>query len=140
MAEAGAELLLVPSSTDTLRGYWRVRTGAVARALENQCVVVHAATVGTADWLAAATRSHGAAAIYGPPDLGFPEDGIVALGKMDAAGWVHGEVSPEAIRHVRADGAVLTFRDWPLQSAPAAVETVPLGTAPAEDQTGVRAD
>ena len=35
--EAGAEVLLVPSCTDSLHGYWRVRLGAQARALESQC-------------------------------------------------------------------------------------------------------
>ena len=102
----------------------------MARALENQCVVVHATTVGEADWLPAAAQNHGAAAIYGPPDLGFPEDGVVAVGKMDSAGWVHGEVALEAVGRVREEGAVRVFHDWPAQTGPAgAVETVPLGLA-----------
>ena len=36
MAEAGAELVLVPSCTERVSGYHRVRTGSRARALENQ--------------------------------------------------------------------------------------------------------
>ena len=116
MAEAGAEILLVPSCTESLRGYWRVRIGAQARALENQCVVAHATTVGPADWLPVAATNHGAAGIYGPPDVGFPEDGVIAVGKPDVAGWVHGEVSLEALRQARADGAVLAFRDWAEQA------------------------
>ena len=128
MAEAGAEILLVPSCTETMRGYWRVRVGAMARALENQCIVVHAPTVGPADWLPVAEHNHGAAAIYGPPDTGFPEDGVIAIGKPDVAGWVHGEVSLDAVRQARADGMVLTFRDWAEQPERiAAVETIALG-------------
>ena len=65
MAEAGAEVLLVPSCTESLQGYWRVRIAAQARALENQCIVAHATTVGPADWLAIAAKNHGAAGIYG---------------------------------------------------------------------------
>lgn len=130
MTEAGAEILLVPSCTETMRGYWRVRVGAMARALENQCVVVHAPTVGAADWMPVAAQNHGAAAIYGPPDTGFPEDGVIAIGKPDVAGWVHGEVSLEAVRAARADGMVLTFRDWAEQPERlAAIETVKLGAA-----------
>ncbi len=130
MAEAGAEVLLVPSCTETPRGYWRVRVGAMARALENQCIVVHAATVGEADWLPAADKNHGAAAIYGPPDLGFPEDGVIAIGKMDTPGWVHGEVTLEAVRNARADGMVLSFRDWAEQAERiSGIETVLLGAA-----------
>ena len=37
MVEMGADIILVPSCTDTLAGYWRVRIGCQARALENQC-------------------------------------------------------------------------------------------------------
>ena len=127
LAEAGAELLLVPSCADGPRAYWRVRTGAAARALENQCAVVQAVTVGEAGWLPPAARNTGAGGVFGPPDLGFPEDGVVAVGKMDAAGWVFAEVSAEAVRKVRAEGAVRTLADWPRQAA-VAVETVALGS------------
>ena len=46
LAEAGAEIILAPSNTETEWGYWRVRTGAVARALENQVYTVHSPVVG----------------------------------------------------------------------------------------------
>ncbi|MFO1208482.1 MAG: carbon-nitrogen hydrolase family protein [Amaricoccus sp.] len=131
MAEAGAEILLVPSSTDSVRGHARVRIGAMARALENQCVVAQAVTLGTADWLSAATRSTGTAAIYAPADVGFPENGVVAEGKPDAPGWVIGEVERYEVHRTREEGAVRPFADWPLQG-PAPVEAVALGTAAAE--------
>ncbi|MDE2620082.1 MAG: carbon-nitrogen hydrolase family protein, partial [Sphingomonadales bacterium] len=50
LAEGGCEVLLVPSCTDSLEGYWRVRLGAQARALEGQLVAVQAPTVGQAQW------------------------------------------------------------------------------------------
>ena len=40
MAEAGADVVLVPSCTERLSGYHRVRTGAMARALENTIATV----------------------------------------------------------------------------------------------------
>ena len=39
-AVAEADLILVPSCTEALTGYSRVRIGSMARALENQCVTV----------------------------------------------------------------------------------------------------
>ena len=48
--ELGANLILVPSCTDTEAGYYRVRIGCQARALENQCYVVQASLVGLAEW------------------------------------------------------------------------------------------
>ncbi|MFO1106126.1 MAG: nitrilase-related carbon-nitrogen hydrolase [Amaricoccus sp.] len=102
MVEAGAEILLAPVSTPTLRSYWRARIGAMARALESNALVVQAVTIGDADWLATATRSVGAAGIYAPPLEGLPDDGIVAAGKMNAAGWVYGEVDLSPLRAARA--------------------------------------
>jgi predicted amidohydrolase len=128
MAEAGAEILLVPSSTELPSGHARIRTGARARALENQCVVAQAVTIGDVDWLPVARRSAGVAGVFGPPDQGFPEDGVIASGKAGSAGWVCGEVSLDSVARVRKEGSVRTFADWPMQArAIAAVETVPLG-------------
>ena len=81
--ELGATLIVVPSCTDTLAGYFRVQIGARARALENQCYVVHASTVGSAPWSEAVDVNIGAAAVYGPIDLGFPDDGIIAQGELN---------------------------------------------------------
>ncbi|MBH0236341.1 carbon-nitrogen hydrolase family protein [Methylobrevis albus] len=120
-AEAGAELILCPSATDTLKGYWRVRIGAQARALENQCYVVHAPTVGDAPWSPAMDTNRGAAGLYGPPDAGFPDDGVVAVGDLDQATWLFAEVDLDKVTAVRADGAVLNFRHWSEQGGADAV-------------------
>ena len=126
LAEAGAELILAPSVTETLHGYWRVRVGAQARALENQCYVVHAPVVGEALWSPAVDVSRGAAAVYGPPDQGFPADGVVAIGALDRPGWVHAEIDLDLVARVRAEGMVLNHRHWPEQADPAiaGVDTV----------------
>ena len=116
MAEAGAELLLVPSCTDTVAGFHRVRIGAMARALESQCVVVQAPTVGDCDWMPALDENRGRAAIYGPPDGFWPETGIIAEGPMDQPGWVMAEVDLSRVRESRAKGAVLPFAHWPEQA------------------------
>ena len=73
-----------PSCTEGVAGYTRVKIGAMARALENQCVVVQAPTVGAADWCPAVDLNTGAAAIYGPPDHGFPDTGILAETALNA--------------------------------------------------------
>ena len=110
--EAGMELLLVPSCTDSLHGYWRVRLGAQARALEGQCYAVQSPTVGEAAWSPAVDINRGAAAIYGPPDRGMPENGVLAIGETDAAQWVFAEVDLARVAELRADGGVLNARHW----------------------------
>jgi predicted amidohydrolase len=115
-AEAGAKLILVPSCTDTLAGYHRVRIGCQARALENQCYVVQAPTVGMAPWSEAVDVNIGAAAVYTPVDRGFPDNGILAIGELNAAQWVMAEISLDEIGTVREQGQVFNYRDWPLQN------------------------
>lgn len=112
LVEAGAEILLAPSCTDSLHGYWRVRLGAQARALEGQCYTVQAPTVGTAEWSPAVDVNRGAAGVFGPPDRGMPENGVLALGEMDASQWVYADCDLTKVAALRADGGVLNARDW----------------------------
>lgn len=126
--EAGADIVLVPSCTDTRAGYYRVRVGCQARALENQCFVVQAPTVGEASWSEAVDRNIGAAGVFAPPDHGLPDDGVIARGELNAPGWVYADLDLEAIRRVRTQGQVLNSRDWPrqAQALSGAVEVVAL--------------
>ena len=116
LVEAGAEILLAPSCTDSFAGFTRVRVGSMARALENQCVVVHAPTVGLCDFCPAVDENIGAASIYGPPDRGFPASGILAETALNEPGWAVAEVSLAAIREVRRDGGVLNHQHWAEQA------------------------
>ncbi|MCL1627142.1 carbon-nitrogen hydrolase family protein [Roseibaca sp. V10] len=115
LAEAGAEILLAPSCTEGVAGYTRVKIGAMARALENQCIVVQAPTVGAAEWCPAVDANTGAAAIYGPPDTGLPDNGIIAETALNAPGWAVAEIDLSAIHKVRRNGAVLNYAHWPEQ-------------------------
>lgn len=119
--EAGAWLVLVPTCTDTPQGFNRVRIAAAARAMENQCFVAMAPTVGAASWCAAMDDNHGYAAVFGPVDHGFTEDGVVTQGVLDAEGWVYAELDPARIAAVRNDGAVRNHRSWPAMPPPCPV-------------------
>jgi predicted amidohydrolase len=117
LTEAGAELVLAPSCTDTVHGYWRVRVGAQARALESQCLVAQASLVGAVDWSEAVDINRGASGVYGPPDIGFPENGVLAQGEMDEPCWVEARLDLEAIARVRQEGQVFNHRQWGEQQA-----------------------
>ncbi len=121
--EAGAWLLLAPTDTDTLAGFNRVRLAARACAMANQCFVAVATTVGDAPWLAALDANRGYAAVFGPVDRGFPDDGVVARGAMDEPGWLYADLDPAAIAAVRQEGAVLNHRDYPAAPPACAVVT-----------------
>jgi predicted amidohydrolase len=112
LVEAGANVIAVPSCTDTLAGYHRVRVACAARALENQCYVVQAPTVGLAPWSIALDENVGAAGVFAPCDRGFPDDGVVALGPLDRSHLLIAELDLARIDQVRRDGQVLGHRDW----------------------------
>ena len=112
LAEAGVQIILVPSCTDTVAGYNRVRIGAMARALESQCVVVQSPTVGNVDWSPAIDENRGAAGVYAPADGFWPESGVIAEGGMDAPGWVKAEVDLDLVAESRRNGRVLPFLHW----------------------------
>ena len=122
-AEAGAWLILVPTDTDTLAGFNRVRIAARAAAMTNQCFVAVATTVGDAPWLAALDVNHGQAAVFGPVDRGFPDDGVLASSELDAPGWLFAELDPGALEAVRRDGAVRNHQDYAPAPPPCPVRT-----------------
>jgi predicted amidohydrolase len=111
-AMADADLLLVPSCTEAMTGYSRVRIGAMARSLENQCVTIMSSTVGSCDWSEAVDENTGVGGVFGPPDTGFPPTGVIAEGTLNQPGWTYAEVDLKRIAHVRADGVVLNRRHW----------------------------
>jgi predicted amidohydrolase len=73
----GADVLFVPSYTDSNHGAHRVQVAARARAMENQCFTVTATCVGQVACDEFNSVATGDAGIFSPIDIGFPEDGII---------------------------------------------------------------
>lgn len=107
-----ADMILVPSCTEALSGYWRVRVGAMARALETQCVTVMASLVGDYAACPHVDANTGTGGVFGPMDTGFPETGVLAEGTLNRPGWTYADIDLGAIAHVRADGRVLGRAHW----------------------------
>ena len=115
--EAGARLILVPSCTDTETGAARVRVGCMARALENRCYVVRSVTAGAADWSPWLDLNAGDAAIHGPIDAGWPDEGLIATATGDTL-WASAELDLEALDSTRDRAEVGLDADWPEQLRP----------------------
>jgi predicted amidohydrolase len=129
LTEAGAQIVLIPSCTEHTSGYNRVRIGAQARALESQIVTIASPTVGEAPWSAAIDHNCGAAGIFVPPDIATSQTGVVAEGRLDEPGWIHGTVDLARLAAVRTTGEMRNWRDWPQQPGAAR----PSGSIPALD-------
>jgi predicted amidohydrolase len=112
LVEQGVELILVPSCTDSVAGYHRVRIACQARALESQCYVAQAVTVGQVPGSPLIDENVGAAGVYVTPDRGLPPDGVVAQGSLNQAGWVYAELDFKNLVTARAQGQVEGRRDW----------------------------
>lgn len=112
MTDAGAEIILIPSCTERLAGFHRVRAGAVARALESQVATVTSPTIGDAPWSPAVDRNKGAAGIFTPPEQQIAETGVLAEGVIDEPGWIAATIDLAALRRIRSTGEMRNHADW----------------------------
>lgn len=115
LVDAGAEILLVPSCTEHMSGFHRVRTGAMARALESHIIAVTSPTVGEALWSPAVDRNSGAAAMLAPPDAGLSMNGIIAEGVLNAPCWVRASFDLNKLRRLAETGEMRNRADWDRQ-------------------------
>jgi len=115
MAEAGAEVVLIPSCTERISGYNRVRTSARARALENQVATVLSPTIGDALWSPAVDHNAGAAGIYVPSEQMVSDDGALAEGTINKPQWVTATIDLGRLRRLRSEGEMRNFADWECQ-------------------------
>ena len=119
LAEAGADIVLIPSCTEHASGFHRVRTSAMARALENQIATVISATVGEAAWSPAVDQNFGAAGIFVPADVALSMNGILVEGVVNAPGWITAAVDLAALARLRETGEMRNRRDWMEQASAA---------------------
>lgn len=106
-----AKIILVPSYTTSVAGYNRVFLSCRARAIENQCFVAASFVVSRVDLSAEAENTFGQAAIFGPADVGFPDDGIIAQGKLNEVMLVSADVKLQKLDSVRRHGQVHNYQD-----------------------------
>jgi predicted amidohydrolase len=111
LARAGADLLLVPSCTETIRGATRVHVGSRARAIENQCYTIVSQTIGEALWTPAVDYNYGYCGAYSTPDVGLPELGILQTGEHQKSGWMIQDFDLTLLERVREEGGVLNYKD-----------------------------
>ena len=111
MAEAGAEILFVPSCTDGREGFCRVRYCAQARAIENQVYVAMTGTVGNLPLVPYMSANYGQAAILTPSDYFFARDGIASEGTINQEQMVFADVDLDLLDEQRVNGSVIPLQD-----------------------------
>ena len=111
MAQAGAEILFVPSCTDDRQGYFRVRYCSQSRAIENQLYVAVTGTIGNLPEVPHMAANYGQAAIFTPSDFHFARDGIAAEGTANQEQIVVADVDLDLLEEQRFNGTVIPLED-----------------------------
>lgn len=110
-AEQGMQLLFVPFMTDTQNGYNRVRLCAQARAIENECYVAIAGSVGNLPRVQNMDIQYSQSAIFTPSDFQFPNNAIKAEATPNTEMTVIGDVDLEMLKELHVYGSVRTLSD-----------------------------
>lgn len=111
LADEGMNILFVPFLTDTQNGYSRVRNCAQARAIENECYVAIAGSVGNLPKVHNMDIQYAQSVIFTPCDFAFPSNGIKAEATPNNEMTLIGDVDLELLKELNMYGSVQNLQD-----------------------------
>lgn len=111
LGEEEVQILLVPFWTDTKNGYLRVQRCAQARAIENECYVAIAGSVGNLPKVENVDIQYGQTAVYSPSDFAFPHDAIISETTPNTEMTLIVDLDLEKLKVLRNEGSVRNFLD-----------------------------
>jgi predicted amidohydrolase/GNAT superfamily N-acetyltransferase len=111
LADEGMDILFVPFLTDTQNGYSRVRHCAQARAIENECYVVIAGSVGNLPNVHNMDIQYAQSMVFTPCDFHFPTNGIKAEATPNTEMILIADVDIDLLRNLHTHGSVNNLKD-----------------------------
>lgn len=111
MADKGMKILFVPFLTDTQNGYIRVRNCAMARAIENECYVAIAGSVGNLPKVNNMDIQFAQSAVFTPSDFAFPTNGIKAEATPNTEMTLIVDVDLDLLKELHSFGSVRNLTD-----------------------------
>ena len=111
LADDGMDILFVPFLTDTQNGYSRVRYCAQARAIENECFVAIAGSVGNLPKVHNMDIQFAQSMVFTPCDFSFPSNGIKAEATPNTEMILICEIDINLLRELNLQGSVRNLRD-----------------------------
>lgn len=111
LADEGMNILFVPFLTDTQNGYSRVRHCARARAIENECYVAIAGSVGNLPNVHNMDIQFAQSVVFTPCDFAFPTDGIKAEATANTEMILIADVDIDLLKELHEFGAVNNLKD-----------------------------
>ena len=111
MAQDGMDILFVPFLTDTQNAYSRVRNCAQSRAIENECYVAIAGSVGNLPKVQNMDIQYAQSMVFTPCDFAFPADGIKAEATPNTEMILVVDLDIDLLRELNEFGSVTNIRD-----------------------------
>lgn len=111
LADQGMEILFVPFMTDTQNGYTRVRSCAQARAIENECYVAIAGSVGNLPRVNNMDIQFSQSAVFTPSDFAFPTNGVKSEATPNTEMVLITDVDLYHLKELHEYGTVKTLKD-----------------------------
>ena len=111
LSDEGMDILFIPFLTDTQNGYSRVRLCAQARAVENECYVAIAGSVGNLPNVNNMDIQYAQSAVFTPCDFSFPNNGIKAEATTNTEMILVADVDLSLLRELHSFGAVKNLKD-----------------------------
>ncbi len=111
LADDGMDILFVPFLTDTQNGYSRVRNCAMARAIENECFVAIAGSVGNLPKVHNMDIQFAQSMVFTPCDFAFPTNGIKAEATPNTEMILICDVDVNLLRELNLQGSVRNLHD-----------------------------
>ncbi|WP_346858148.1 carbon-nitrogen hydrolase family protein [uncultured Draconibacterium sp.] len=111
LADEGMDILFVPFLTDTQNGYSRVRNCSQARAIENECYVAIAGSVGNLPKVHNMDIQYAQSMVFTPCDFAFPANGIKAEATPNTEMILIADVDIGLLRELNQFGSVRNLRD-----------------------------
>lgn len=111
LSDEGMDILFIPFLTDTQNGYSRVRLCAQARAIENECYVAIAGSVGNLPNVNNMDIQYAQSAVFTPCDFSFPSNGIKAEATTNTEMILVADVDLSLLRELHSFGAVKNLKD-----------------------------
>ena len=111
LADEGMDILFVPFLTDTQNGYSRVRHCAQARAIENECYVAIAGSVGNLPKVHNMDIQFAQSMVFTPCDFSFPANGIKAEATTNTEMILIADVDIDLLRELNQFGSVRNLKD-----------------------------
>jgi len=111
LALQGMQLLFIPFLTDTQNAYSRVRQCAMARAIENECFVAIAGSVGNLPKVKNMDIQYAQSAVFTPSDFAFPATGINCEATANTEMVLVADVDLSLLKDLHHRGSVQNLKD-----------------------------